>query len=498
MKPWTFGFVAAVVFGPIAASADLDWQTCKVNEAYGLTKKTITDYKLTCSTLEVPLNYTYPDGEQIKIAVVRRPAPSGPGKKIGTVITNPGGPGASGIQDLATGVDLYGSVFASHFDQVSFDPRGIGLSEPLIDCHAAADELNGANPETPQGFEQVMDAIRKMWRQCEGNAEMARVLPYLGTVNVVRDLDRLRSAIGEEKLTYVGFSYGTLIGSVYATFFSENIRAMVLDGAMSPHATLVNQGRDSTLADQETLDRLLRECDADVDCHLHGNAREKYNRLLAKLEIAPMPVTINGKTSQLTSGWFITAVADGIALDWQGLTEGIDKALAGDAEPLLRLGWDSVDRSEDGSYDNSNEMYNIVQCLDFPDRPSERVLRGLVKEVLPNAPDLGGYGIRISSPLCLGAKTAPTPVPPVKVENDAPPILVISNLTDPETPYQWGQRLVSAIGSARLLTWDGGGHTVFASDRSKCIDRLTMKYLVDLELPPLATTCPESDRWSAQ
>lgn len=448
--------------------AALEWSSCETFE---------------CATLLVPLDYSDPDGEQIEIAMTRS-ATSG-ADRIGSVLLNPGGPGGSGVDYLQTAALTLPSGLSSRFDLVSFDPRGVGQSSS-VDCSLDLDDaIDVFEDGDTAAWAALLEEEKELFTSCTG----LDLTPYLGTNNAARDMDVMREALGDEKLTYIGYSYGTRLGAAYAELFPENVRALVLDAAVLPD----NDGSKLDAAQAGGFDLAFNNfstaCDADTDCILQdiGPTIEVYEGLLAEIEdVGPLPVD-GGR--QLTQGELTYGVLASLysVESWPILAEGLFVAdTLGDGTILQFLADSLLDRQADGTYSNSNEANNFINCADDPNRGSIEEVRDAAFEI-GNLSEYFG-GIFRGSTGCL---TAPDPIDPLIIgpADGAPPILVIGNTGDPATPYEWSVALADTLASGVLYTVEAEGHTAYGS--FDCVEADVTTYLVDLTVPS-TTECSEN------
>lgn len=448
--------------------AELEWSDCEAFE---------------CATLTVPLDYGDPAGEQIEIAMTRAPA-SGD-DRIGSVVLNPGGPGGSGVDYLQTAALTLPSGLSSRFDLVSFDPRGVGQSSS-VDCSLDLDDaIDVFEDGDTAAWADLLEEEKELYSGCEG----LDITPFIGTNNAARDMDVMRQALGDDKLTYIGYSYGTRLGAAYAELFPENVRALVLDAAVLPD----NDGAKLDAAQAGGFDlaftNFATACDADPDCILQdiGPTVGVYEGLLAEIEEAgPLPVD-GGR--QLTEGELTYGVLASLysVESWPILAEGLFVAdTLGDGTIIQFLADSLLDRQADGTYSNQSEANNFINCADDPNR-------GTVEDVRQSAFEIGNLsenfgGIFRSSTGCL---TSPDPIDPLIIgpATGAPPILVIGNTGDPATPYEWSVALADTLESGVLYTVQAEGHTAYGS--FDCVEADVTAYLVDLTVPS-TTECSEN------
>lgn len=447
-----------------------------------------------CATLQVPLDYNDTTKGTIGLALIRQPA-ADQGKRIGSLLTNPGGPGGSGVDFVREWAPSLDSSITARFDIVGFDPRGVGASAP-IDCHANLQAYIAADPtpDTPQEFTQLQQASRAFDDACA--SKYGDVLPYLGTKNVARDLDRLREALGDDKLTYLGFSYGTEIGQVYAGMFPQKVRAMVLDGAVD----LSLDPEQGALTQAQGFERALQNYIADCvakKCALQqrGGAEAAIDQVMAKAEAAPIP----SKSADRPAGpgeTLLGIIAPLYAPNGgPALTLAITRALDGDGSMLVTLADTYLERKPDGTYPNITETNLAVNCLDSarPPAPADfaayQVLAARYAQASPH------FGASLAADFsCEYWAAKPDPIGPADAAG-APPIVVVSTTGDPATPYEWGQAVAKQLKSGVLITNNGEGHTAYG--QNSCVDGAVNAYLLALKAPTNGATCGESVAASA-
>jgi pimeloyl-ACP methyl ester carboxylesterase len=456
------------------ADGKLDWGSCEDLR------------RLECATFEVPLDYDDPEGETIELALMRLPA-ANPSRRIGSLFVNPGGPGASGLEFLPQWALTVDAEIRDRFDLVSFDPRGVGASHPLEclsdddkDEYAAFDAV----PE-PDEIEGIIDLSQGFAEACA--AKYGDELAHFGTVDAARDLDRLREAVGDEKLTYLGFSYGTRLGSVYAELFPENIRAMVLDGAMEPDPDATDFDANQADGFQQAFAAYVADCDADPTCEAGPDAAGLIDRLFARVETDPIPAETDSRV--LTEGWMTSGVLTAMYAKqlWPALSTALRQAEQGDASLMLEIADLLAGRKPDGSWNNLWEANAAVNCLDDSSRPSPEQVEAQARALSDVSPVFGPV-VAWTRLQCAFWQVPANPIP-VAVATGAPPIVVIGTTRDPATPFVWSERMASSLATGVLLARDGDGHTAYGE--SPCIDQEVNAYLLNVEVPADRTFCAE-------
>jgi pimeloyl-ACP methyl ester carboxylesterase len=440
---------------------------------------------LECATLTVPLDYTTPAGETIDIAVART-ATAEDDARIGSLVFNPGGPGGSGIEFLTSAAALVPPEIAERFDLVSFDPRGVGASTG-IDCEADLDDdvtLLAAGDDA--GWEALVSEAAGRADTC--TPESLALEPHVGTNNAARDLDELRAALGDEQLSYVGFSYGTRLGATYAELFPERVRAVVLDGAVKPTDDLALVGLEQGPGFDAALESFAAACDADADCALAdvGPTLDVYAGLVEEIADVGSFGTDDGDRI-LTPGELKLGVAQALYSTqlWPVLADGLSAAATRQDGSLLQVLADTyLGRQPDGSYDNSQAAGLLINCADDPARP-------VIDDVRAQADQAGDASVYFADFLraSTGCVGTPDPIDPIVIgpADGAEPILVIGTTGDPATPYEWAVEMADLLSSGVLYTVEAEGHTAFLS--VPCVDDVVIDYLVDLELPADGSSC---------
>jgi pimeloyl-ACP methyl ester carboxylesterase len=467
-----------------------------------------------CAKLAVPLDYDEPDGATISLALARGPA-TDQANRIGSLILNPGGPG-NGLFSLPMQYAALPETVRERFDVVEFDPRGIGESA-AVHCFASSSEQVAAvakMPRVPVGPEEeaaLQQATAEMLQGCaERNAD---TLAHLSTANVARDMDRLRQAVGDEALTYIGTSYGTFLGETYANLFPDTIRAMVLDGVINPPSYVSFDHGDGDIVGPETasflrilspegsadtLQEFFAECAAagpDRCAFAAGSAAEtgaKFDALMDRLRTEPM--IVQGPAGTLTVTYSLV-----VDLMWQTL-------YSADAWPIMA---GALQRLEDGDtpgflvatgaiggppssvYRNAPEGRPANNCLDTDNPADPALYPEMARQAEERSPYFGALWTYSALP-CAGwpAEDANRYMGPWDAETSTP-ILLISRVHDPATPHGGAVLAAETLANARLLTIDGWGHGYYLAGRSTCADDAMTAYLIALELPPVDTVCAE-------
>jgi pimeloyl-ACP methyl ester carboxylesterase len=461
-------------------SGTLDWTAC-AEQPVGV--------ELECATLAVPLDYEQPDGDTIDIALARVPATGSPDERIGSLVFNPGGPGGSGIDFLSSAATVIPTEIADTFDLVGFDPRGVGASS-AVDCDIQIDDnvpLLEAGDDA--GWQALLDEANGLADDCP--AESLALAPYVGTNNAARDLDRIREALGDEQLSYVGFSYGTRLGATYAELFPDNVRALVLDGGVKPTDDGAELDREQGVGFDKAFENFAAACDADTDCILNelGPTLDIYTGLVAEIaESGSFPT--DDPERVLTPGELQLGVAAALYSkdSWPYLAEALYLAETNQDGTLLQvLGDGLVGRQPDGTYNNENEANSFINCADDPRRPDSDTQRAQADDAASRSKWFDDF-LRASTG-CIGI-VDPIDSLTIGPADGAAPILVLGNSGDPATPYEWSVALADSLSSAVLYTVEAEGHTAFLS--VDCVESVVVSYLVDLEMPAAGATCSDN------
>lgn len=474
----------------------LTWSDCAPYATTEQTRQIFGSDQLQCTRAKVPLDYAEPDGKSISLGLLRTKA-TDQRHRIGSLLINPGGPGASGMEAAAalTLQGFTGTELAKRFDLVGFDPRGIGASEPQVNCFTDKerdrDRQESADVDiTSAGVRKYEQEQREFATKCVEKTGKD-MLANIGSRDVAKDMDVLRSALGDKKLSYVGFSYGTRLGSTYAEEFPDNVRALVLDGAVDPEQDSVSAVVDQGKGFQNAFDAFSRWCARRSDCPLGNDAAkatQNYRELVDPLIDKPLGLPDGRKLSydDATTGTIQTLYSEQF---WQllgtALTQLKDQH---NGQTLMNLADVYYERGSDGKYSTTQDASEAVRCVDDPRVTDKKVLLMAERRYQKAAPFLAS-GVPSSGALdsCAFWPVPNTSKPHLPKVSGLAPTLVISTTNDPATPYAAGVHLAKALGG-RLLTFDGTQHTVFLQGK-KCVDDAGSRYLIDLTLPDSGKRC---------
>jgi pimeloyl-ACP methyl ester carboxylesterase len=474
---------------------NLTFGSCKDFATSELDKQLYVD-PFECARLEVPLNYDDPTGETMQIAVLRLPAQGERSERMGSLVINPGGPGGSGMQiAVLSSLGLKDSPLLQRFDWVGFDPRGVGSSTPAINCFTDEENDKGENPTTLLGTsgEWGADDTRELMEKCAEGSGGEAVLGAVGTRNVARDMDVLRAALGDEKLTYFGQSYGTRLGAVYAEMFPQNVRAMVLDGVMDPRQGSAERRLALHAGFQRSFEQMAKFCAESPDCPLGTDPEQAtavFQDLVQPLVDNPVPAG-NGRTLNFFQG--TGGVLAGLYLSeaWPIIIDGIAQLKnEGRGDKLLTFGENFTGRGQDGKWSNFIAANLAINCNDEERRTPEQEaeLRRKIAEVNPIL-DTGRSVEGVTRDACEFWPSEPTlGFPHAQNVQGLPDTLVISITGDPSTPYAAGASLAESIGGT-LLTVEGERHTVALEGINPCVNEIVADYLINLNVPTSNQRC---------
>ncbi|MGI9578258.1 MAG: alpha/beta hydrolase, partial [Microthrixaceae bacterium] len=465
------------------ADEELVWSSCldEVASVAGLE----------CATLAVPVDHAEPDGDTLDLEIARVPSTASAEDRIGSLLFNPGGPGGSGIEFLANASAIMPAELTDRFDLVSWDPRGVGDSTPvrcLTDDEKDAQIEGDLSPDTDEELDRAIEDQAEFVEGCETNHP--DLIDNMSTADVAADLDLIRQALGDDQLNYVGFSYGTAIGATYATLFPDKVRAMVLDGAVSPTADDLQLSITQAQGFERTYLNFIESCDSQPECALSGGTASTVEKVRDQLDAEPLAVDTDSGTRELTRDLFDIGLATALydTTVWGPTARSIAEISTGTGgDFMLSLADRQVGRNPDGTWDNSTDAQVMVNCADSTYRPSlEEALED--GETLVDASPTFGETFRTGALGCVNWPLAANPVPEWTAAG-APPILVVGTVGDPATPYEWAEQMTAALVGSVLLTYEGDGHTAFLR-AGACVDDAVVAYLVDLVVPPPGTRCP--------
>ena len=450
------------------------------------------DSGLQCTTASAPLDWADPgNGETVDLALVRHPAT---GTRVGSLLVNPGGPGGSGYDFVKDSLDYATDAkLQAGFDVVGFDPRGVGRSS-AVSCYEPAemDEYLYGLAAAPRGSdawiqELSADAV-DFGAACQENT--GALLGHVDSLSAARDLDLLRAALGDKKLNFLGYSYGTFLGATYADLYPERVGRLALDGALDPSTSNADVTRVQAVGFENALRSYLGDCLAGEDCPFDGTVDEAMTTigaLLASVDVSPITAT-DGR--RLGANTLLTAIIYPLyqATAWPNLSEMFDSVLRGDAELAFQFADGYNGRSADGTYrDNATEAFLAINCVDYGYNDDPASMRAQAAEIEKAAPTIGKY-MAFGDIGCAnwphqfdGERSA------IAAEG-ADPILVIGTTNDPATPYVWAENLSEQLDSGHLVTFTGEGHTAYNKSNS-CVNSAVDEYLLKGTVPAEDPMC---------
>jgi pimeloyl-ACP methyl ester carboxylesterase len=448
-----------------------------------------------CARLLVPFDYAHPGGgKRFSLPVIKLPA-SDPAQRVGALVVNPGGPGGSGVSYALGARTEFPAALRARFDIVGFDPRGVAGSQPALACMTgpqldtflATDDMPGSQAQ----LAEIVAQSKQYAARCEQNS--GALLPYVGTESAARDMDVLRAALGQAKLTYLGKSYGTYLGAWYAQLFPNRVRALVLDGAFDPDTPALPDDIIQAQGFQVALTSFMKSCLAASGCPL-GAPGSPVQAAVGKLQAIVVRANAVPLASHLGNG----QVADGAMLLngvasalyspslWPDLKQGLAEAVKGDGTVLLELADLLLERNPDGTYANLVDADTAISCLDRPYPRDLAAWQTAARQAAQAAP-LFGASIVWGNLTCAYWPVPSYPLPTIRAAG-APPILVVGTLRDPATPYRWAQALAGDLSSGVLLGWNGDGHTAYG-EGSSCVDTIVNDYFISLKVPRSGMVC---------
>ncbi|MFD7699037.1 alpha/beta hydrolase [Streptomyces caelestis] len=457
----------------------LDWGRCKASG-----DEPAPGREWQCATLRVPLDWSKPDGSTIGLALIRAKATGD--DRLGSLLFNFGGPGGSGVSMMPS-YAATASELRERYDLVSWDPRGVAASEGVRcrddkSIQAAESSVDGT-PDTPAEERTFLRDAADFGRGCQEAA--GELMAHVSTTDTARDMDRIRQALGDDRLNYFGISYGTELGGVYAHLFPKKVGRMTLDAVVDPSADTVGHAKNQTRGFQTALDNYLKSTGRDPE-----QGSREIAELLERIDSDPLPTSSSGR--ELTQTLALTGIVLPLysKTSWPVLTSALEAAEEGDGTELLALADSYNERRASGRYGTTTHSQRVISCLDDKQRPTVEETKGLLPEFEEISPVFGAF---------LGWDTAgwchDWPVPgqfdtPEVSAPGAAPVLVVGNTGDPATPYEGARKMADELGEGVgvVLTWKGEGHGAYGSG-SDCVDSTVDAYLLDGTVPEDGRTC---------
>ena len=458
-----------------------------------------------CAVITVPLDYANPKGETISIAVKKRAATGGHAQ--GALFINPGGPGDSGVSFAERAGNAFSPDLLNAYDIIGFDPRGVGSStaitcssdddsssstaEPSTSAGATASPSAGTEASGGESYEEWAESTRQSFQelteQCASHTEPAALLDHVDTVSAARDLDILRALAGQEKLNYLGFSYGTYLASVYAETFPGNTGRMVLDGAIDPSLSLAEQGLGQAKGFEQALRTYVDYCQNSTGCPLSGGTDAGVQQIRDLITSANSTPLATGDPNRTVTGSDIVAALSEYLYtteqNWEPLNKALDQAIN------HRDGSAFADSEEQdtSSKDDGGGAFQAVTCLDYPVEGDKTTWAAQYEQAQREAPVFGNTAVGMDLVCSVWGHNG-TRKPTQIHARGAAPILVVGTTGDPATPYAWSKSLAEQLDSGQLLTWEGNGHTAYGGDAS-CVNDAVDAYLISGTMPKKGLTC---------
>lgn len=462
-------------------SQELTWESCEGADAGAYD----------CTTVRAPRDWDDPSAGELELALIRRAADSG--TPAGSLLVNPGGPGASGYDLVADSAQFaVGSVLADAYDVVGFDPRGVGRSTAVACFDAAGTDayffdIPAAPRGTPEWEAELTARNEQFAAACEQNSD--GILPFITTEFAARDMDLLRAVLGDEKLNYLGYSYGTFLGATYAKLYPDNVGRLVLDGAIDPSVPSLEVSTTQAIGFESALRAFMAACLEAEDCPFRGSVDEAMadlGTLLASVDASPLPAA-DGR--RLGADSLMTAIIAALYAEgnWPILRQALSQALAGDPETAFLLADFYYARTPAGEYeDNSSEAFRAYNCMDYPNDLTPEAEAASQQRIAAEAPTIAPYWEGVDA-------CAVWPYPPTGTRGEitaegAAPMIVIGTTNDPATPYEWSVALADQLASGVLITREGEGHTGFQKG-STCVDTAVEDFFIDGTVPEDGLVC---------
>ena len=499
---------AATASAQATAAPSSDGATGATGTAGSLEEETDTA-TFSCAVITVPLDYANPKGETISIAVKKRAATGGHAQ--GALFINPGGPGDSGVSFAERAGNAFSPDLLNAYDIIGFDPRGVGSStaitcssdddsssstaEPSTSAGATASPSAGTEASGGESYEEWAESTRQSFQelteQCASHTEPAALLDHVDTVSAARDLDILRALAGQEKLNYLGFSYGTYLASVYAETFPGNTGRMVLDGAIDPSLSLAEQGLGQAKGFEQALRTYVDYCQNSTGCPLSGGTDAGVQQIRDLITSANSTPLATGDPNRTVTGSDIVAALSEYLYtteqNWEPLNKALDQAI----NHRDGSAFAATEEQDAASKDDSGGAFQAVTCLDYPVEGDKTTWAAQYEEAKRVAPIFGNTSVGMDLVCSVWGHNG-TRKPTQIHAHGAAPILVVGTTGDPATPYAWSKSLAEQLDSGQLLTWEGNGHTAYGGDAS-CVNDAVDTYLISGTMPKEGLTCRGSE-----
>jgi pimeloyl-ACP methyl ester carboxylesterase len=451
---------------------EVNWQSCN------------KDFQ--CATLAVPIDYEKLSTGTFEIALLKYEARTS--RKLGSLIVNPGGPGGSGVDYAYAAEYIFSPAILDRYDIVGFDPRGVSRSAPircLNDKELDANNNSDSKPDNEKEFQQILIDTKKYVEICKDKNEH---LASYSTANVARDMDILREALGDKQLNYLGKSYGTYLGTLYAQFFPDKVGRVVLDGAVDPTISNFQQTLTQAIGFDQAFLSFAKDCFTKKTCSL-SKAKEaaiaEMQRLFAQAAKKPLPTKSSNRT--LSETMMVLGTASAMydsETGWPKLRKAIAQAQKGYGDTFLKLADEYTGRQTDGKYPNNEfDSGAVIDCLDVDESRTVSQIRNDAKIFAQRAPLFGAY-LAYGGLTCKHfAQSQEETIAPTKTTN---PIVIIGTTGDPATPYEWAQGLNKLLTNSVLVSLTGEGHTGQGQGNA-CIDDQVDDFYITGKAPSTST-----------
>lgn len=474
---WCAVLLAACAGGPVVRATQADHSDATFNpksDPFGWTP--VQNGRVEIGTLTVPMDYSDPSKGTFDLDIARHLAMK-PSERIGSLLINPGGPGESGTDFALFAEQNFGQAVLDHFDIVAWDPRGTGQTTPHIDCTDDYDHFfatGDITPDDPAKRQQLVDLAKEFATACV--TKNGALMQYVGTNNSARDMDSIRAALGEAKISYLGFSYGSELGATWATLFPSTVRAAVLDGAVDPTAGEQAKSLQQDKGFEDSLTTFLSQCSADSACPFQngGDAASAFDRLMRSIDDSALSSAGGRPAVNLEVALAGVGQAMYSDADWPRLADALAKAQKGNGAGLLAFYDQYYARRKDGTYDNFIEAFQVITCMDTTERPTvqeEDAAVPMFESVAPRFDErtVGDYFCTFFPPT-LDPRIAIT-------GKGAGPIVVVGTTGDPATPLDGARKMASTLENGHLVVVVGNHHTGYLVNA--CATDAVDNYLVD-------------------
>lgn len=439
-----------------------------------------------CAAILVPVDYEDPASQAIALAAKRTA-----GDDLPHLLVNPGGPGGSGVEMIGYASFYFSDELTDNFRILGWDPRGVGDSAP-VHCYNTPQlrELYEAeyDVETDEGWEQFEADAGAYWQACIENTD--EHLAHVGTPNTVKDMELMREVLAEPELHFLGFSYGTKLGALYADEFPETVGRFVLDGAMDLSIDSTQMTADQTEGFEVAYRAYLADCLGGATCPFTGSVDDAYQQTIELFEeVAANPVTTMDAGRDVTETDLVNATI--VALysqeTWFSLSTAFSLLMSTDDGSMIAMLADiAANLDEDGNYPYDEGAIRIINCLDYPANSSRQEMIDEA-ERLEGLSELWGQYMGFGDVMCQQMPLDPTSGPKIVKAENAGPIVVIGTERDPATPMKWAVAMADELEEGVLISWDGDGHTAYAYNT--CVSGAVDQYFIEGVLPHDGLSC---------